>query len=133
MQSMLWQNILHFHLKYPVGWRCRIHKLLLCRWVRPPRRSIWDMTLKIWWWGSSNAGALGNAEYLFIAITPRNTLGWSGSTRKGSSLDQIGLNQVFESWQFLHLNCVFMLNWIARKRTVFTSNLSTYGKLNYLK
>ena len=28
----------------------------------------------------SNAGALWNAEYLFIAIAPRFTLAWSGST-----------------------------------------------------
>ena len=39
---------------------------------------IWHWT--IWWWGSSNAGALGNAEYSFIAITPRSTLAQSGST-----------------------------------------------------
>ena len=34
---------------------------------------------------------------------------------------------------FLHLNCVLMLNWIARNRTVLTSKMCTYGKLNYLK
>ena len=32
---------------------------------------LWHET--IWWGGSSNAGALGNAEYSFIAITPRST------------------------------------------------------------
>ena len=31
--------------------------------------SIWHET--IWWWGSSNAGALGNTENLFIAIGPK--------------------------------------------------------------
>ena len=39
---------------------------------------IWYYT--IWWWGSSNAWALGNAQYPFIAITPKSTLAWSGST-----------------------------------------------------
>ena len=39
---------------------------------------IWPQT--IGWWGSSNARDLGNAEYPFIAITPRSTLAWSGST-----------------------------------------------------
>ena len=34
---------------------------------------------------------------------------------------------------FLHLNCVFMLNWIARNRTVLASKLYTYAKLNYRK
>ena len=35
----------------------------------------------IWWWGSSNAGALGNAEYPFIVITPRSTLAQGGSKK----------------------------------------------------
>ena len=30
----------------PVGWGCRIHRLLLCRGVRPPPTSVLDMTLK---------------------------------------------------------------------------------------
>ena len=34
---------------------------------------------------------------------------------------------------FIHLNCVLMLNWIARNRTVLTSKLRTYAELNYLK
>ena len=29
----------------PVGWGCRIHRLLLCRGVRPPPTSVLDMTL----------------------------------------------------------------------------------------
>ena len=33
---------------------------------------MWHLT--IWSSGSSNAGALGNAEYSFIAIAPRSTL-----------------------------------------------------------
>ena len=41
--------------------------------------SVLDMTLKILWWGSSNAGSLGNAEYLFIAIAPRFILVQSGN------------------------------------------------------
>ena len=38
-----------FHLfiscNCPVGWGCRIHRLLLCRGVRPPPTSVLDMTL----------------------------------------------------------------------------------------
>ena len=67
-------------LNCPVGWGCRIHRLLLCRGVRPPPRVSWIWHYTIWWWGSSNAGALGNAEYPFIAIAPRSTLARSGST-----------------------------------------------------
>ena len=45
-----------------------------------PPMSVLIMTQNcIWWWGSS-LGALGNMKYLFIAITPRSTLTWSGST-----------------------------------------------------
>ena len=65
----------------PIGWGCRIHRLLLRRGVRLPHQwvsCIWHET--IWWWGSSNAGALGNTEYPFIAIARRSTLTRSGST-----------------------------------------------------
>ena len=42
-------------------------------------RVSWIWHKAIWWWGSSNAGALGNAEYPFIAIAPKSTLAQSGS------------------------------------------------------
>ena len=29
----------------PVGWGCRIHRLLLCRGVKPPQRVSWYMTI----------------------------------------------------------------------------------------
>ena len=32
----------------------------------------WHQTIR--WWSSGNAGALGNAEYPFIAISPRSTI-----------------------------------------------------------
>ena len=66
----------------PIGWDSRIHWLHLRRGVRhPPAVTgvlIWHST--IWWWGSSKGGALGNAEYPFIAIALRST-----RTRKGST------------------------------------------------
>ena len=34
----------------------------------------------IWWWGPSNAGALGNMEHPFIAIAPKSTQARRGST-----------------------------------------------------
>ena len=66
----------------PVGWGCRMHRLHLCMVVgktTPPRLS-WIWHKPIWWWGSRNAEAFGNAEYSFIAIAPRSTLTRSGST-----------------------------------------------------
>ena len=52
--------------------------LLPCR-GKDTSMSVLDMTLKMWWWGSSDGRALGNAEYLFIAIAP-----WSTLTRSGN-------------------------------------------------
>ena len=47
----------------------KIHRLNLCQTVRPPTQRIsWI------WWGSCNAGALGNAQYPYIAVTTRSTL-----------------------------------------------------------
>ena len=78
LKEYLWnqcqQNFKNSLLAFcPVSWDCRIHRLLLCGGVRHPQRVSW-------WWGSSNAGALGNAEYPFIAIALRSTLPRSGST-----------------------------------------------------
>ena len=50
---------------------CRIHRLDLYREVRPlPQWASWIWYKAIWWWGSSNLRALGNAEYSFIEIAP---------------------------------------------------------------
>ena len=54
--------------------------LLLCRGVRPLPMSVLDMTLNNLIVCSRNAGALGNVDYVFIAIAPRSTLAQSGST-----------------------------------------------------
>ena len=64
----------------PGGCGCRIHRHHLSRAESPPPQpvsKIWHYT--IWWWGSSNAGVLGNAKY-FIAIAPSSTLAWSCNT-----------------------------------------------------
>ena len=60
-----------------------------------------------------NAGALGNAEYPFIAIAPRSSLARSGSTWKGPIY---GLN-----WTngIPMLNWIVWVNWIAWNRNVF--------------
>ena len=34
----------------------------------------------IWWWSSSDTGALGNVEHTLITIAPRSTLCQIGST-----------------------------------------------------
>ena len=57
-----------------------IHRLHLCRRVSHLCQVSWIWRLTICWWSSSSAGALRNAEYLFITITPRSTLAQSDST-----------------------------------------------------
>ena len=37
-------------------------------------------TKKIWWWGSSNAGNLGNAKHPFFSFIPKSTLIRCGNT-----------------------------------------------------
>ena len=77
----------------PVGWGCRMHQLYLCRRVRLLQwmSCIWHKT--VWWWGTSNARALGNREYLFITIVHKFTQARSGST-----------NGVY--WTVWHINWV---------------------------
>ena len=105
----------------PIGWRCRICRLLLCKLIRLLQTSRLDMTRKIWWWGSSNARTLGNIEYHFIAIAPRpfswavwhscrmgdqnqeQTRGWIGpkfrlgNLRVGELLFQIPLHALYST------------------------------------
>ena len=52
----------------------------LQRGETPPTSVLYMILNFTWSWNSSNAGALENAEYLFIAIPPRSTLAQSGST-----------------------------------------------------
>ena len=49
--------------------------------------SVLYMTLKIWWWGSSNFGAFGNVEYLFFTIALWSILTQSGSTGYGPTYE----------------------------------------------
>ena len=97
-------------------------------------------TLAIWWWGSSNARALGNAEHPFIAIAPGSTLGPIIGLNRTNSILMLNwivwLNWI--AWNrnvflqikpYLHLNCVLMLNWIIWNGTVFWDWNCTYTKL----
>ena len=117
----IWQSVGLF------GWSCRIHWLHLCREVRLPQRMSRICHYTMWWWGSSNAGALENEEYPFITIALKSTLFRSGITCSGPIY---GSNK--------KLNCVLMLNWIAWNRTVWKFNWVetknyTYTELNCLK
>ena len=62
----------------PVGQGCKMYRLHLWSGVSLPQRVFWIWHKTIWWWGSSNAGALENADYPFVAIAPRFILARSG-------------------------------------------------------
>ena len=94
------------------NWPCRIHRLLLCKGVKLFKR----------WRGSSNAGALGNAENPFIAIASGSTQARSGSTWQdpisGSNRTKLHAYAKLNclKWNcFWQSNCVLMLNWIVWK------------------
>ena len=65
-----------------LGWGYRIHRLHICRGIRPFsfQRVSWIWHRTIWWWCPIDARALGNVEHPFIAIAPRSTLARNGST-----------------------------------------------------
>ena len=103
----------------PVGWGRRIHQLHLCKGVRTPTQRVsWIRHETLWWWGSSNAGALGNAEYSFVATAPRSL--WPGVVAPDSVV----------TMRQIEPNCGFMLNWVVWNGTVF--DIETVLALNRL-
>ena len=107
----------------PVGWGCRIHRLLLCRRVRPPnecpeydtKQSDWEVPAMLELWGMQSNPSLPSLPGPL----------WPGmkAPDKGPIY---GLNRT-KQWLafsvFMHLNSVFMLNWIIWNKTVLTLTL----------
>ena len=60
--------LLLFHLACPVDWDSLVRRLHHCRGLRSPHNECPRYDTTTWWWGSSNTGALGNAEYIYIYI-----------------------------------------------------------------
>ena len=102
----------------PVGWGCRIHEC-----------PGYD-TKQIWWWDSSNIGALRKVDTPSLPMLPDPL--WLGvaSPDRVLSMGQIELNRVLMLnwivWRelFLHLTVckqktVLMLNWIIWNGTVY--------------
>ena len=79
---LLWSGVVALNrVPCPVGWGCRIHRLLLCRGVRPlPPTRVLDMTLNNLMVRFQECWSFGKTEYHIIAIAPRSTLARSGST-----------------------------------------------------
>ena len=81
----------------PVGWVCRIHRLHLCRGVRPLHQCPGYETKQSDGEVPVMLEILGSAEHLFIAIAPRSNLARNGNTLLGPIYS---LNRT---------NCLFML------------------------
>ena len=104
-----------FSLCCPVGWGCRIHRLLLCRWVRhPPPNECPGYDIK-----HSDRGVPAMLEFCRVQNTPLSPSHRGPLRPRMEALDRSPiyvLNRTKE-WLaftvFTHLNCVFMLNWIV--------------------
>ena len=96
----------------PVGWGCRIHRLILCRGVRAPHNecSGYD-TKESDYEGPAMLELRGMRNTPLLPSLPGSL--WPGV----AAPDIYGLNRTklhfFSLYWFLHLNCVFMRNWIV--------------------
>ena len=63
---------------FPVSWGVEYTDCISVEGQDFPDEWIWYLT--IWWWNFSNAWALGNVDYPYIASVPRSTLTCSGRT-----------------------------------------------------
>ena len=124
-----WENTepdssFHFLYNYPTyppsTWGCRIHQHL-CWGVRPANECpVYDIKefdggfpvmLELWGMRNTHSMLLLSGSFWFGVLAPDRIL----------SMGQV------------KLNCVLILNWIARNRTVLTFKLPAYAKLNSLK
>ena len=93
-------------LSCPVGWSCRIHRLLPSRGVRPPSpKGVLDMTLN------------DEAPVMLELRVMRSTL--SLPSLPGPLMPGVvALDRVISMGQ-IEVNCVLMLNWIVCNRNVY--------------
>ena len=102
----------------PVTWVYRMHRLYGCKRVRPPNECPVYYTEQSHGEGSSNAGALGNAEHPFTSIAPRSTLGQISSAWEGHIYGQNRTKcRLIQNW-IVWMRTVW-LKWIAWNRNVF--------------
>ena len=124
-ESILWLN-LWFH--GPVGRGCRIHRLHLCRRIRPPNECP----------GYDTEQSDDEAPVM-LDIWGRRSTPSSPSLPRPLWPRVVAPDRVLSMGQ-KELNCVLMLYWIVWNRTVFVwlgelfeIELFLYAKLNYLK
>ena len=119
LRAMGVQTLLPFYC--PVGRCCRIHWLHICRGVRP-LTSVVHMTLNNLMMRFQYSWSFGGMQSKYLLPSLPGPLWPRGVTPdKGQSMGEI------------ELNCVLMLNWIARNRSVMTLKMRTHAKVNCLK
>ena len=103
----------------PVGWSCRLHRLLLWKRVRVPPHEcpVYDTKQ------SDGEGPVMLKLWSTPSLPLLPGLLWPGV---------VVPNRVLSMSQ-IKFSCVLMLNWIAWNRTVLTFKQHTYAKLNCLK
>ena len=142
-----------------MGWGCRIHRLLLCRGVRPlpnkcagydSKHSDGEVPAMLELWGIRSTPSLPSLPGpLWSGVVAPDKGPINGLNRTNNILmlkwivwvNWIAWNRnVLTIKPYLHLNCVLMLNWIIWNKTVFqhwtvfTLNwIVTYNCLSSLK
>ena len=114
--------ITSYKTSFPVGWGCRIHRLLFCKDVRPPTNDFIGYDTK-----ESDNEALVMLELWGMRGIP------SLPSLRGQVRHVVEVPDRILSMGQIELNCELVFNWIASNRFVLTFKLRTYAKLNYLK
>ena len=115
-----------FNIFCPVGWGCRIHRLLLCWGVRPPnecpgydtKQSDGEVPAVLELWGMRSTPSLSSLPGpLWPGVVAPDKGPIYGSNRTNGILITYNcLNSL--KWKcFWQLNSVLMLNWIVLNRT----------------
>ena len=138
--------LLSLQISCRVSWGCRIHRLPLCRGVRPPPTNVQDRTLNNlmvrfqWCWSFGECGAPFPFYHPQVHSGPIYGLNRTKMCTY-AELNCFYLNCLTElnnlKWKyFWQLDCVPMLNWKAWNRTILTFNcvdqIYIHTKLNCL-
>ena len=96
-----------------------------------PQQVSWIWHLTIWWWDSSNAGALRNVEYLFLLPSLPGPL--FPEVGAGSLWHGVVASERVLTMGWIEQNHLLRINWIVWNRTVLTFKSCIYAKMNCLK
>ena len=111
----------------PATWGCRIHRLFLCRGVRPSTTTTNTTT-------TTNECPRYDTKQSYYKLPIMLELGGMRSIPSlplipGSLWPGVAASKRILSMGQIELKCVLMLNWIVWNRTVLTFKLWNYAKL----